>query len=196
MAEFRAVQTRDGIGGQKRLCVEDVRGWQLWQVGCGPGGETALARQLVSAGAGELPSTGAPVSVRADMRLYALAPRTWWWLAPDDAPIGVFAAGLDPAVVSLTPLSAARVRIALAGPDASALLQKGIAIDLHPRVFPVGRAVFTALDHVGVMLERTAEDRWELFVPTTWSVSVREWLADAARPFLQAQVPERTGPAP
>ena len=162
------------------LRIEELRGWRLCQITCAPGAEAALSLALQASGTGPLPRTGNLVSVLGDMRLYAIAPRTWWWLSPADAPVADFSLTLDPAMGSVTVLTAARARIALEGPAAREVLQKGIAVDLHPRAFPVGRAVFTGLDHVGVMLERVAEERWELFVPTTWARSVREWLDDAA----------------
>lgn len=162
--------------------IEELRGWQLCQIVCAPGAEEALASVMQMAGPGALPRTGDAVSVRDGVKLYALAPRTWWCLAPCGFLLADLMRTLDPCVATVTGLSAARVRIALEGPEARAVLEKGIAVDLHPRVFPVGCAVFTGLDHVGVMLERVAQDRWELFVPTTWAASVREWLLDAALP--------------
>jgi sarcosine oxidase gamma subunit len=47
----------------------------------------------------------------------------------------------------------------------------------------VGHFAQTALHHVPVLLERSADLRYELQVPTTWAVSVWEWLSDAALPF-------------
>lgn len=164
--------------------IEELRGWQLCQIVCAPGAEEALAWVLQTAGTGELPRTGDAVSVHEGVKLYPLAPRTWWCLAPREFPLADLTRALDPGVATVTELSAARVRIALDGPAARAVLENGIAVDLHPRAFPVGRAVFTGLDHVGVMLERVAQERWVLFVPTTWAASVREWLLDAALPVL------------
>ena len=66
---------------------------------------------------------------------------------------------------------------------ARACLQRGIALDLHPPVFAVGHFAQTALHHVPVLLERSADLRYELQVPTTWAVSVWEWLSDAVLPF-------------
>jgi sarcosine oxidase gamma subunit len=47
----------------------------------------------------------------------------------------------------------------------------------------VGHFAQTGLHHVPVLLERRGEARYELQVPTTWAVSVWEWLTDAALPF-------------
>lgn len=69
------------------------------------------------------------------------------------------------------------------GGAAREVLERGIALDLHPTVFAVGHFAQTGLHHVPVLLERVGEQRYALYVPTTWAVSVWEWLADAALPF-------------
>jgi sarcosine oxidase subunit gamma len=88
-----------------------------------------------------------------------------------------------PTLGTVTPLSHSRVRLAVAGEPVLGLLVKGIALDLHPSVFPIGCAAQTGLHHTGVLLERTAEHRFELYVLRTFAVSIWEWLIDAALPF-------------
>jgi sarcosine oxidase subunit gamma len=90
---------------------------------------------------------------------------------------------LDPAIGSVTLLSTARVRLAVEGPRVQDALARGIALDLHPAVFAVGQFAQTGVHHVPVLLERVREQCFELQVPTTWAVSVWEWLTDAALPF-------------
>ena len=62
-------------------------------------------------------------------------------------------------------------------------LAKGISIDLHPSVFPIGAFAQTRLHHTAILLERSGDIRFELYVLRTFAVSIWEWLIDAALPF-------------
>ena len=80
-------------------------------------------------------------------------------------------------------LSHSRVRIAIEGPSVRNVLAKGIAVDLHPSAFPIGRFAQTGLHHTGIFLERCGEERYELFLPRTFAASIWDWLVDAALPL-------------
>jgi heterotetrameric sarcosine oxidase gamma subunit len=60
------------------------------------------------------------------------------------------------------------------------MLAKLLSIDLDPAVFTVGQARQTALHHTGVLCERSAEDRYDLYVMRTYAVSTWECMVDAA----------------
>ena len=62
-------------------------------------------------------------------------------------------------------------------------LRRAPCSDLHPSVFRVGDFAQTALHHTGILLERCAESRYELFASRTYSASIWEWIIDAALPF-------------
>ena len=57
-----------------------------------------------------------------------------------------------------------RVRIAVSGPDASALLAKGTAIDLDPLHFPADKSGMTLIGHIAVNLARTGPEAFEVTV--------------------------------
>ena len=83
----------------------------------------------------------------------------------------------------VTPLSSARTRIYLDGPNARDILAKGIAIDLAPGHFAIDQFALTGLDHTPVLLFRAAEDRYEIWVMRTFARTVWDWLTDAALEF-------------
>lgn len=85
-------------------------------------------------------------------------------------------------------LSANRTTIELTGPSARAVLDKGCALDLHPREFPVGRAVSTVLAHVPVILWRTGEDEWRVMPRASFAEHVARWLMDAMREFAAPEL--------
>lgn len=57
-----------------------------------------------------------------------------------------------------------RVALTLSGPDAARILANGIAVDLHPDVFAVGRAGNVLCNHLSVNLARTGETSFDLVV--------------------------------
>ena len=80
-------------------------------------------------------------------------------------------------------VSSNRTTLELSGPKARAVLDKTIELDLHPRAFPVGRAVATQMESVAIILWRTAEDTWRLMPRASFTEHVALWLADGMREF-------------
>jgi sarcosine oxidase subunit gamma len=174
---------REAVDGSRAIVLGELRGWHLCQLAAFAGTDDALRAQVHSLGVPGLPRDSQRVTTAGDTRLYRLGPARYLWAASSDELMQRVARELDPLTGSLTFLSGARVRLLVEGPAAALLLQRGIALDLHPPVFAVGHFAQTALHHVPVLLERSADLRYELQVPTTWAVSVWEWLSDAALPF-------------
>ena len=173
---------RDGSDGRRALQLSEVRGWELAQLAVFPGCEPPFAAAVEPLVGVRLPSTAA-VAVGARGRICRTAPDQYWVMSGDAALMAALAAAVPAAAGTVTPLSHARVRLAVAGAPARALLAKGIALDLDPAVFPVGHAATTGLHHNGVLLEHAAADRYELYVLRTYAVSTWEWLVDAALEF-------------
>ncbi|WP_121241758.1 sarcosine oxidase subunit gamma family protein [Kocuria sp. KSNUG] len=86
-------------------------------------------------------------------------------------------------------LSANRTTLELAGPSARAVLEKGCPVDLHPRAYPVGRAVSTTLGPVQVLLWRTGEERWQIMPRASFAQYTTLWLLDAMTEFAAPEIP-------
>ena len=174
---------RDGADGARALTLQELHGGYLCQLAGFGQADDALRAQLRALGIAGLPQDGRRSLVDAEGHFYRLGPARYLWAAASEGLMQRVARELDPAAGCLTPLSAARVRLVVEGGAAREVLERGIALDLHPTVFAVGHFAQTGLHHVPVLLERVGEQRYALYVPTTWAVSVWEWLADAALPF-------------
>lgn len=74
-----------------------------------------------------------------------------------------------------------RVALTLAGPDAARILANGIAVDLHPDTFPVGRAANVLCGHLSVNLARTGEQSFDLAVTRSFAEALVEDLKVMAR---------------
>jgi methylglutamate dehydrogenase subunit D len=187
---------RDGLDGRRTLTIGEVRGWSLAQLAVFPGHETEvssataplLAADLLAARAGQVQRAGSA-------RLYRTAPDAWWVVTPQPQVISQLASAVPVTAGTVTSLSHSRVCLAVDGPDARAVLAGGISVDLHPHSFAVGAFAQTALHHTGVLLERRAQDRYELYVLRTFALSTWEWLLDAALP-VGYEIAVEQGPSP
>ena len=144
-----------------------------------------------------LPTAPNTTSVSGDIEVLWMGPDEWVVVAPAgrddlrDALEEAVGAG-GPTVVDV---SAQRTVIDVAGADARDVLLKGCAIDLHPRVFGVGRCAQTLLARAQVVLvPRTDEPAYRVFVRASFAEYLAEWLLDAAAEYRGVAPLELTSP--
>jgi sarcosine oxidase subunit gamma len=109
------------------------------------------------------------------------------WLAvssgesdPDSVSAELWSAAGD-APASVVDVSAARVTLRISGAGARQLLAHGCALDLHPRVFPVGRCAQTRLGYANVLIAMpTDAQTYEVLVRASFTRYLIAWLLDAA----------------
>lgn len=88
-------------------------------------------------------------------------------------------------VASLTDQSGGRFHMRLSGPRARDALAKVSSLDLHDKVFPVGAAAATSIDHTGVNLWRAADaadgsPAYHIVMFTSFADSLWHTIVDAA----------------
>lgn len=120
------------------------------------------------------------------------------WLALTEGQDGAgFEASLCCALDGLgavTDQSDALLVLELAGPSARRALAKGVALDLHPTVFPTGSAAVTAVNHIGITLWRTDDaPTYRLAVPRSYAGSFMDWLTASAAEFGLEMLPAGRG---
>ena len=86
-------------------------------------------------------------------------------------------------------LSANRTTFELTGPRARAVLEKGCALDLHPRVLKAGTALSTEVGNIPVVLRKTGEESFRLFPRASFADFLGRWLLDAMREYASPEVP-------
>jgi heterotetrameric sarcosine oxidase gamma subunit len=172
-----------GAKGGSALRLGVLQRWQLVQIGTferqSAGLDALIARVLGS----PLPTAADVVTCAGAHRLYRIAADQYWILSPDGALPETLARAVPPDSGSVTRLSDARVRIAIAGAAATALLSKVVSVDLRPRAFAVGNFVQTGLRHTGVLLERQGPESFEIHALRSYAASTWDWLIDAALPY-------------
>ncbi|WP_085033753.1 sarcosine oxidase subunit gamma [Ensifer aridi] len=75
-------------------------------------------------------------------------------------------------------LSHSRVCVRLNGAGAASLLSRVVPLDFSEAAFPVGRFAQTAIHHVGVLIDRTGPDEFDVLMPTTFGVSLQGFIAE------------------
>lgn len=183
LAPYLAAGGRDGANGARTLRISEVRGWHLLQLAAFDARGTHFHDALAPLIGAELPAAPGQQRPCDHGRILCLSRGQYWVDSRDAAWLVDLSRAIPPEAGAATPLSHGRVRLAVDGAAARALLAKGIAVDLHPSVFRVGDFAQTALHHTGILLERCAESRYELFASRTYSASIWEWIIDAALPF-------------
>lgn len=175
-----AEKGRHREAGRQPLRLGEIRGWSLVQIASFPvtlAELTAAVRPLLGI---NLPLRAGDVAIIGARHVLKTGPRQFWIFSRDGEDLALdLRSAVPPTVGAVTPLSQSRTCIYVDGSAARELLS-GIPIDFHPSAFRRNCFVLTAMHHIPVLIHRTSENRYELFVLRTFAQSAWEWLADAA----------------
>lgn len=146
--------------------------------------EQAEMTRLADALGFDLPLTPNTVASAGDRRALWLGPDEWVIVGGADRaetieqPLRDALAGTSASIVDV---SAGRTVLLIQGDQAQELLTRGVAIDLHPRVFVPGRCAQTLMAKAQVILERNRGDEaFRLYARTSYAGYLADWLLDAA----------------
>jgi heterotetrameric sarcosine oxidase gamma subunit len=175
---------RDGADGRRVLRLGEVRGWCLVQITSFGRATTELDRVLRPLLQTALPESIGRIVHAGRLRVLKIAPEGFWIIGPEEEdPAPALEATLAPAVAAVTPLTHSRTCIFIEGDASTAVLSKGVAVDLHPSVFHEDEVALTGLHHTPILIHRSGDVRYELYTLRTFARSVWEWLSDSALPF-------------
>jgi heterotetrameric sarcosine oxidase gamma subunit len=175
---------QNGRDGRRQLRIGESRGWNLVQVASFATTLTELATALRSVLNADLPQRiGEVINVNGRRLLKTGAHQFWIITAAKEDLVSALQAAVTPAIGAVTPLSHSRTRIVIDGPPARNVLAMGIPLDFHPDVFAVDSFALTGLHHTPILVHRSGENRYELYVMRTFAQSIWDWLTDAAVPL-------------
>lgn len=145
---------------------------------------------------GGLPARCGEVAGTEQVSVLWLGPSEFLVVAPEEDHdtlggdlLGSLTAALGDAPGQVVDLSANRTTFELTGPRARAVLEKGCALDLHPRSFTPGTALATEVGNIPVVLLKTGEESFRLFPRASFADFLGRWLLDAMREFASPEVP-------
>ncbi|WP_424988303.1 sarcosine oxidase subunit gamma [Microbulbifer sp. S227A] len=116
---------------------------------------------------------------------------TAWRIAPDRMLIETHAdlSGFGSENLAVLDLGHARTVITLQGEAARTLLSQVVAVDVSATALAPGMFLQTGLHHVGVLIQCTGAQSFDILAPATWAESVWDVLYDNALPH-GIRVPE------
>lgn len=191
LAGYGAERVAGANGDFGALRLGEAPGTPLVHVGIYPGARERVAAQVATVLGGAIPDSPVQAVTAGVHLMMRIAPDQYWILGGAPELDGVLRAAISPENASITSLDGARTRLIIEGPRARALLAGLVAIDLQPAAFPVHGFAQTGIHHVGGLLLRVSEDRYDFFALRTFAASTWEVLLDAARPFGYEIVHER-----
>ncbi|MFN4141441.1 sarcosine oxidase subunit gamma [Aestuariivirga sp.] len=171
MLERRSALASAAPYASAKLVIAERPGFSLTQL-AGP-------EKSIAAVTGPLPEKVAQAQVNGEHTIFRTGPAQFWLIGPerDETP-----ARLE-GHCAVTPLSHSRVRIALSGSPARAVLAKLMPVDFHASVFKPGGVALTGLHHTPVTVHCTREDSFDVYAMRTFALNVWEVVTDAALEF-------------
>ncbi|WP_079204271.1 sarcosine oxidase subunit gamma [Pseudomonas sp. CC6-YY-74] len=151
----------------------------------GDGHDPAFAGAVHKATGLELPGALGLV-VKGEASLQWLGPDEWLLIVPSgeeyaaEKSLREALAGQHLQVVNV---SGGQTILELTGPKVREMLMKSSIYDVHPRNFPVGKAVGTTVAKTQLVIRRSGEETWELLVRRSFSDYIWLWLQDACAEF-------------
>ncbi len=154
----------------------------------GDSGDKAFLSAVSGVTGMEPPTTPNTASEAGETAILWLGPDEWWIITAPGAEFDI-ADKLRTALSNLrgaavTDQTDAFTTLRLTGSEARTVLEKGCAIDLHPRAFTPGKVVRTALALCDVTLwQRDDTPGYAIFVRSSFAPYAWTWLVDASLEF-------------
>lgn len=119
-------------------------------------------------------------------RMRFVGPGDWFVVSAEPLP------RIDPAAALVIDQSHGRTLFRLKGPDAIAILMKGVGVDISGDALPVGMSSNMAFGHLTINLARTGETEFEIIGTRSFAESLFHDLKQAGREYaLSFAVVER-----
>ena len=151
----------------------------------GDGHDAAFAGAVHKITGLELPGALGLV-VKGETSLQWLGPDEWLLIVPGGTEFAI-EQKLREALVGqhyqAVNVSGGQTIVELSGPKVRELLMKSTSYDVHPRNFPVGKAVGTVFAKSQLVIRHTGEDSWELVVRRSFADYIWLWLQDASAEY-------------
>lgn len=173
----------DNAEGRRTVRLGEIADTRIQHVGVYSGCAARVADAVAPILGGPLPESAIRAALVGDHRVLRIAPDQYWVLGGESGLGAKLRAAIATDAGSVTSLDGARTRLLIEGSGAQSVLRRLVPIDLDPTVFPVGGFAQTGIHHVGGLLLRTGDERFEYFALRTFAASIWEVLVDAARSF-------------
>lgn len=153
----------------------------------GTASDSAFASAVQSATGLALPTKANTVTTGGGKQILWLGPNEWWVTAADgqaEALVETLRAAFVGQHAIACDVSESRVILSIKGPQARALLARGVSLDLHPRAFKVGECAQTGLSRANALIHLVDDaPTFELYVLKSFADYIWRWLETVAVDF-------------
>lgn len=152
----------------------------------GEGNNTAFLKGAAEKLGVALPTIPCTSEVSGKRKALWMNPNEWIIVAPieEEEELTVAAQAAGEGFVSMVTVNTDnRIGISIKGVAAGDFLSKGCSLDLHPSAFTVGKTTVTRHAHLPVVLNKVAEDSFEIYIDCAQSRHYWHGLEDAAEEF-------------
>jgi sarcosine oxidase subunit gamma len=167
-------------GTGQPFAMEEIRGWSLVQVAGWHDSAAAIEKDIARVCGFPPPAEVGGVGAAGAISVIRIGPSRIWVVDEVGKVSAHMADAVDHAQGCVTPLGEGRRRFRLSGERVPDVLRSLVALDLASPSFAPGRAALTMMHRVPVLLHRVASTTFDLYVPTTFSVSLEEWISETA----------------
>jgi sarcosine oxidase subunit gamma len=143
--------------------------------------DAALMEDLSRAIGLALPTQPGGCPADAQRRIVWAGPDDWFVIGEpgsQELMVGALRDAAGPRHHAVTDVSSGYAVLGLRGAPVRDVLAQGCPLDLHPRIFPVGRCAGTHFFKASVWLWRTGDDAFELLVRSSFAPYVASLLQD------------------
>ena len=171
------------VTGERHVRVSEWRFTTMLSVRVDP---TSIAAKAIEGVLGtELPRSAGDVASQGEHSVLWQGPDEWLVVSQmaAEALVEELRLSVDGAHAAVVDVSANRTVLELRGAAASAVLQKGCPLDLHPRAFASGRAVSTTLARIPLIVWQVGPDSYRLLPRSSFADYVARWLLDATQEY-------------
>ena len=96
-------------------------------------------------------------------------------------------AKLDPSATPILDLSHSRVHVRVEGAKSRDLMMRLTTVDIRSHSFPISSFAQTTLHHTSTLIYRSGAKQYELLIPSSYAVSIWEYICLTAHPFGLSQ---------
>jgi sarcosine oxidase subunit gamma len=150
----------EGIG----ILLTEMQPASIVQLAAWPGMQPAVLETIAAIAGSALPDGAGAGFATATVSAFGFAPGRFLVVHREEDLYGRFAAAIASGTGTVTDLSHGRAAFRIAGPGSEWVLSKLFAVDFSSPALPVGCGISTAHHDIAAQVQRSGEDRFDLYV--------------------------------
>ncbi|MBO6716509.1 MAG: sarcosine oxidase subunit gamma [Rhizobiaceae bacterium] len=155
---------RHGVADKPGAQISEPRPGSIVEIVAWPGSEKAALAAIKGATGLTLPDRPGGGASKAGKSAFGFAPGRWLVIDQAEGLGPALRAAVDSETGTVTDLSHGRTAIRIEGVRAEWVLSKFFAIDFSVEAFPVGEGRSTAHHDIFTQIQRTGDDRFDVYV--------------------------------